>query len=171
MGALSCGYKLILSVRVRSSYTTRPATPEDAPVLAMRRRMFLAMGKPDDHRMQRVAEAFTMWVADAMRRGRYIGWLVETPVHEPIANAGLLLIESPPNLRDLGLIRGYVLNVWTDPEHWRNGIARGLMQTVMTEAHRRRIRVLTLHASDEGKQGYEKLGFRASREMMFVEPE
>lgn len=153
-------------------YRTRFATPGDAPILAeMRRQMFISMGKPDDERMQTALHAFAEWVANAIRRGIYIGWLVETTKSEPIANAGLLLLEWPPNLRDLGLIRGYVLNVWTSPDHRRKGIARALMQTVMAEAHSRRIHVLALHASDEGKHIYEKLGFRTSREMMFVEPE
>ncbi len=157
---------------MESCYRTRFATPDDAPVLAgMRRRMFISMGKPDDERMQLVVAAFIEWVADAIRRGIYIGWVVETKEQEPIANAGLLLLEWPPNLRDLGVIRGYILNVWTNPEHRRKGIARGLMEIVMSEARRRRIRVLALHASDEGRQIYEKLGFRTSREMMFVEPE
>jgi ribosomal protein S18 acetylase RimI-like enzyme len=157
---------------MENTYTTRVATPGDAPVLAeMRRQMFLAMGKPANERMERVIEAFKPWVADAIRRGRYIGWLVETPEHEPISNAGLMLLDWPPSTRDLGLIRGYVLNVWTHPEHRRKGIARRLMEIVMAEAQKRSIRVLALHASDEGKELYERLGFRASREMMFVQPE
>lgn len=153
-------------------YRTRLATPDDSCTLAeMRRQMFISMGKADDERMQTVLHAFTEWVADAIRRGIYIGWLVETAKSEPIANAGLLLLEWPPNLRDLGLVRGYILNVWTSPDHRRKGIARALMQTVMAEARARKIHVLALHASDEGKQVYEQLGFRTSREMMFVEPE
>lgn len=153
-------------------YTTRLATLEDAPVLAeMRRRMFLDMGKPDDERMQQVKEAFAAWVTDAIRRGIYLGWLVETAECQPVANAGLFLLEWPPHFRDIGVMRGYILNVWTHEDHRRRGIARGLMATVMSEARYRNIRVLTLHASDEGKQVYEKLGFRQSREMMFVQSE
>lgn len=155
-----------------ASYRTRLATPEDALVLAdMRRRMFLAMGKPDDERMQEMVRAFAAWVADAIRRDVYVGWIVETWEREPVANAGLFLLEWPPHLRDIGVMRGYILNVWTDDDHRRKGIARGLMETVMSEAHRRNIRVLTLHASEEGRQVYEKLGFGQSREMMFVAPE
>ncbi len=157
---------------MENSYKIRLATPEDAPVLAqMRRKMFLSMGKPENERMQQVIEAFVPWVAEAIQGGRYLGWIVETPERKPIANAGLMLLDWPPNTRDLGLVRGYVLNVWTDEEHRRKGLARGLMETIMAEARRREIRVLALHASDEGKELYEKLGFRVSREMMFVEPE
>ncbi len=137
----------------------------------MRRRMFLAMGKSDGDRMQEMVRAFAAWVADAIRRGVYVGWIVETWEREPVANAGLFLLEWPPHLRDVGGMRGYILNVWTNDDHRRKGIARRLMETVLSEARRRNIRVLTLHASDEGRQLYEKLGFRQSREMMFVETE
>ncbi len=154
------------------SYRTRRATPKDSLVLAdMRRRMFIAMGKPDDDRMQNMVRAFAAWVADAISRGVYVGWVVETPEREPVANAGLFLLEWPPHLRDIGVMRGYILNVWTNEDHRRKGIARELMGTIMSEARRRNIRVLTLHASDEGKHVYEELGFRQSREMMYVEPD
>ncbi len=155
-----------------SDYRIRIATSNDATVLAeMRRQMFLDMGKPDDDRLRRVVQAFIDWVADASRAGRYLSWLVEAESGVPIANAGLLLIEWPPNSRDLTPLRGYVMNVWTHPEHRRRGIARKLMDIVMAEARQRRIRVLALHASDTGRQLYEQLGFRQSREMLYVEPE
>ena len=153
-----------------ADYRTRLATPDDASLLSeMRRLMFTGMGKPDDDRMQQVVEAFIPWVADAIRREIYIGWIVDTSAGTPVANAGLLLIDWPPNSRDLNPVRGYVMNVWTHPEHRRKGIARHLMEVVMTEANRRSIRVLALHASDEGKILYDQLGFRDNREMLFVD--
>ncbi len=133
--------------------------------------MFLDMGKPDDERMQRLVAAFIPWVARALAGGTYIGWIVEDATGAVVGGAGLLLVEWPPHFRDPNTIRGYILNVWTHPDHRRKGIARGLMQAIMAEARQREIRVLTLHASDEGKVVYEKLGFRQSREMMFVQPE
>src|SRR5512133_1694608 len=153
-----------------TDYRTRLATPDDASLLSeMGRRMFTGMGKPDDERMQQVVEAFIPWVADAIRRHIYIGWIVQSGAGTPVANAGLLLIAWPPNSRDLNPTRGYVMNVWTHPEHRRKGIARRLMEVVMAEAKRRSIRVLALHASDEGKILYDQLGFRDSREMLFVD--
>ncbi len=155
-----------------SDYQIRLATPEDAPVLAeMRRRMFLDMGKPDDERIRRVIQAFAPWVADAIHRDRYVGWVATTPAAEIVSNAGLMFIDWPPNTRDLNPVRGYVLNVWTHPDHRRRGLARRLMDVVMAEARRRQIRVLALHASDTGRLLYEHLGFRQSREMLYVEPE
>ena len=151
-------------------YTIRLATPEEAPILAeMRRRMFLDMGKPDNEKIRNVVRAFVPWIADAIRNERYIGWIVCAPNGDIVSNAGMLLIEWPPNTRDLNLVRGYIMNVWTHPDHRRRGLARRLMAEILTEARRRKIKVTALHASDDGRALYEQLGYRQSREMIRVE--
>jgi hypothetical protein len=40
----------------------------------------------------------------------------------------------------------------------------------MAEARRRGIRVVALHSSQAGRAIYERLGFRATNEMMHTEP-
>lgn len=152
------------------AYSIRLATPEDAPILAeMRRRMFLDVGKPDDEKIRKVVQAFVAWVADAIKSGRYLGWVACAPNGDIVANTGVLLIDWPPNRRDLNCVRGYIMNVWTHPDHRRRGLARRLMETVLAEARRREIKVTALHASDAGRALYEQLGYRQSREMMRVE--
>ena len=131
--------------------------------------MLIDLGKPDDERLRRVIDKYTPWVADAIGRGVFNSWLVCSPDNTPVACAALLLIEWPPNSRDPNPTRGYIMNVWTHPDHRRKGIARHLMDVIIKEANRREIRVLALHASDDGKQLYEQLGFRPSREMIFVD--
>lgn len=151
-------------------YRIRLATPEDAQVLAeMRRRMFLDMGKPDNENIRNVIRAFVPWIADAIRNQRYLGWVVSAPNGDLVSNAGLMLIEWPPNTRDLNPIRGYVMNVWTHPDHRRRGLAKRLMEEILAEARRRKIKVTALHASDDGRALYEQFGYRQSREMMRVE--
>lgn len=151
-------------------YSIRLATAEEAPVLAeMRLRMFLDMGKPDDEDIRKVVNAFVTWVAEAIPAGRYLGCVACTPDGDIVANTGMLLIEWPPNTRDLNPIRGYIMNVWTHPDHRRRGLARRLMEAVLAEARRRQIKVTALHASDQGRALYEQLGYRQSREMIRVE--
>ncbi len=153
-------------------YTIRLATPDEAPILAeMRRRMFLDMGKPDNENIRKVVQAFVPWISEAIRNGRYIGWIASAPNGDIVANTGMLLIEWPPNTRDLNPLRGYIMNVWTHPDHRRRGLARSLMETVLAEARLRQIKVTALHASDQGRVLYEQLGYRQSREMIRVEEE
>ncbi len=152
-------------------YRMRPATQDDATYLAeARRKMFVEMGKPNNETMQAVVDTFVSWVREKMAQGLFLGWVIETE-SAAAASGGILLIDWPPNRADLGPYRAYLLNVYTQPGHRRRGLARWLVEAALAEARRRNIRVMALHASDEGKSLYEKLGFRTTREMMRVEEE
>ncbi len=79
-----------------------------------------------------------------------------------------MLIDWPPGHLDLGECRGYLLNVYTHPGHRRRGLAGGLVQAIIEDCRRRNIRVLSLHASHEGRGVYEKLGFEPTNEMRIL---
>jgi GNAT superfamily N-acetyltransferase len=61
--------------------------------------------------------------------------------------------------------RALVLNVYTEPEFRRQGIARRLMLAVIAWGRESGLRSLSLHASDFGRALYEELGFRQTNEM------
>ena len=75
---------------------------------------------------------------------------------------------APHYLDPTGEQRGYVLNVFVEPEYRKRGLAQALMSECMDEARRRGVRVVALHASQKGQPVYEKLGFTTSNEMLFV---
>jgi len=56
-------------------------------------------------------------------------------------------------------------NVYTDPDYRRCGIARQLMATIITWCKQQGFARVTLHASGDGRQLYESLGFVDSNEM------
>ena len=58
-----------------------------------------------------------------------------------------------------------ILNVYTEPEFRRQGVARRIMETILHWIRARGLRSAHLHASDEGRVLYEKLGFVATNEM------
>ena len=152
-------------------YDIRPASKEDAAIIAIqRRRMFLDMGKPDDARMQAMLTSFLPWVRDAIASGKYLGMLA-TNVHQVAAGAGMLLLETAPSYGDTGTTRGYIFNVYTELEHRRQGLARQLIQALLEEAKLRGIRIVSLHATEAGKNLYSELGFETSNEMrLLLEP-
>ena len=149
-----------------SGYTLRPATPADADTItAQREAMFAEMGVES-------AEAianFRPWVQSRLDSGYYLGWLVEYgragQEGQVVAGAGLMLLDWPPHFTDPNPMRGYLLNVYADPQHRGRGLARTLTQAAMSESARRGIRVLSLHASRFGKPLYEGLGFVPTNEM------
>jgi ribosomal protein S18 acetylase RimI-like enzyme len=146
-------------------YNIRPASKEDAAIIAVqRRRMFLEMGKPDDVNMQAMLTSFLPWVRDAITNGTYLGMLA-TNVHQATAGAGMLLLEAAPTYGDTSTTRAYIFNVYTELEFRRQGLARQLIQALLEEAKLRGIRVVSLHATDTGKNLYSELGFEATNEM------
>lgn len=152
-------------------YETRPASPGDAAIIAVHRhRMFVDMGRPDDANLAAMTAAFLPWVRDALERRTYLG-VFATVADTVAAGAGLMLLDWPPHPHDPQPLRGYLLNVYTEPQHRRRGLARALVQAALDEARLRGIRVVALHASKEGRALYESLGFKATNEMYRVEPD
>jgi ribosomal protein S18 acetylase RimI-like enzyme len=152
--------------------TTREATPADAALItAHRHAMFAEMGKYPAETLDRMDPHFRPWLERMMAAGRYVGWIVEED-GGVAASAGFFRLDWPPHPLDpAGTGRGYLLNFWVEPAFRRRGLARALVREAVNETRRRGLRVSSLHASAAGRPVYEKEGFRASVEMLFVDAE
>ena len=89
------------------------------------------------------------------------------PEHDgqAVAGLGLWLIEWPPHLFGLARHRGYILNVYTHPDHRRKGLARDLTRIAVDWCGNHGIDFVFLHASPQGRLVYEGLGFQPGSEM------
>jgi ribosomal protein S18 acetylase RimI-like enzyme len=150
---------------------TRPATAADAAVLTHHRhRMFVDAGRRDNPVLHVMSQHFEPWVVRMINEGKYLGWLTEDE-GKVVAGAGLLLLDWPPHPLDPhSTQRGYLLNVYVEPEYRRRKLASHLIEYALAEARRRKIRVVSLHSTDEGRALYESNGFRQTNEMFYVEP-
>jgi ribosomal protein S18 acetylase RimI-like enzyme len=150
--------------------TTRTATAADAALItAHRHAMFAEIGKSTQETLERMSLHFAPWVERMMAAGRYVGWVVEEGARTA-ASAGFLELDWPPHPLDPAATgRGYLLNFWVEPAYRRRGLARALVREALAESKRRGLRVTALHASKAGRLVYEKEGFRAFDEMIFVE--
>jgi GNAT superfamily N-acetyltransferase len=63
--------------------------------------------------------------------------------------------------------QGLIVNVFTEPEWRRRGLARLLMEEILAWSREKGLESLTLHASDDGRALYQQLGFIATDEMRF----
>jgi ribosomal protein S18 acetylase RimI-like enzyme len=152
-------------------HATRPATPADAQLLtAHRHAMFTEMGKASEDALATMSLHFAPWVRRMLSEGKYLGWIVESD-DQPVASAGLFLLEWPPHPLDpANDHRGYLLNMYVDPAHRRQGLAKRLVQLCLDETRRRGLRVAALHASDSGRPLYESFNFTPTNEMFFIHP-
>jgi ribosomal protein S18 acetylase RimI-like enzyme len=150
---------------------TRTATAADAGLITHhRRRMFVDAGRADNQVLDVMARNFEPWVAKAIDDGKYIGWLTSDG-DRVVAGAGLMLLDWAPHPLDpRSTQRGYLLNVYVEPEYRRKKLASHLIELALAEARRRKIRVVALHSTEAGRSLYESNGFRRTNEMFYVEP-
>lgn len=110
-----------------------------------------------------------------MTRGEYIGWLaIPTQRRDIIAGgAGVQLREVLPHPLPRANERnkiaegqhGIILNMFTEPQWRRQGVAMLLLQRIVDWARVERLDCLVLHASEAGRSLYERLGFVGTNEM------
>jgi GNAT superfamily N-acetyltransferase len=127
--------------------------------------MFRDMGMLGDRDAAALAAGSQAYLAIALSDGTYLGWLIEHD-GDVVAGAGVVLRpllprpDSPHGGED-----AEVLNVYTESAHRRRGLARRLVEHVLSWARARGLRRISLHASDDGRPLYEQLGFVPTNEM------
>jgi ribosomal protein S18 acetylase RimI-like enzyme len=151
-----------------AGYTLRPATLKDIAAIALQREGMWRDIVQDEQLPLPDAAAFAAyrahwqeWLREMIPAGTYTGWLA---LHGStvVGGAGLLLRVRMPLADDLGPIEGYLLNIYTDPQHRGYGLGKMLTQAAMQGASERGVRAISLSSSPAGRRLYEALGFRQS---------
>jgi GNAT superfamily N-acetyltransferase len=146
----------------------RLATLSDAGIIAShRRKMFSDMGERNESALDAMCSAFLPWVERKISGGEYLGWLITNADGEVVAGAGLWLMDWPPHMIG-SATRGNILNVYVERAFRRQGLARRLMETALEWCRANGVRAVILHASEEGRGLYTRMGFRPTNEMRVV---
>jgi len=145
-------------------YTIRPATMADVPIIIHHRHaMFTEMGLAGDY--EALDKDFRQWLQQALVNQGYYGWMVETAAGEIVGGGGLSLLPRPPSPQDLNHHLAFVYNVYTEPAHRRQGLARRIMETIHQWCRERGLKTVALHASEFGRPLYEAMGYELTHEM------
>jgi GNAT superfamily N-acetyltransferase len=144
----------------------RFATVEDAALIAAQRHQMFAdnqlASEADYAEMDRT---FEPWVRERLADGRYVGVFLEEE-GAVIAAAGIFFLDFPPHWMDASPLRAYLLNFYTAPEARGRGLATELLGHCVEECRKRKVGVVTLHASKFGRPVYERFGFKQHNEMV-----
>ena len=164
------------SYSMSERFTIRLATLADLGAIAEHRaRMFQEMGEVPAQAFEILRTKSHERLRDLLTRGEYIGWLAG-PARKPdiiAGGAGVQLRHVLPHPL-LGAKEGntiaegrhaIILNVFTEPDWRRQGVAVLLLQTIIDWARTERLDRLVLHASDAGRSLYARLGFVGTNEM------
>jgi len=138
--------------------------------------MFQDMGRVSGDAFEILRAKARTRLEEWLTSGDYVGWLA-TPADQSelvVGGAGVQLQRILP--RPVGDVtigegrQGTIVNVFTEPEWRRRGIAGLLMKEIVAWSKTEKIDRLILHASDDGRPVYEKLGFKESNEMLLARP-
>ena len=158
-------------------FQVRFATVADSSLIGEHRaRMFRDMGLVPDELFDSFRARCELSLHHMLEFGEYLGWLA-TPNEQPgsiLAGAGVQLRRvlphpagEPPEMTIADGRHAIIINVFTEPEWRRHGLATLLLREIIAWARNERLDRLVLHASDEGRSIYERLGFIQTNEMRF----
>jgi GNAT superfamily N-acetyltransferase len=130
----------------------REAAPsESAIILHHRRSMFSDMGEGTVEELDQMVEVAGPWLAQALSDGSYRHWLALDRSGRVAGGGGVLLCPWPPSPKYRCTQRAVILNVYTEPEFRKRGIARRIMQTCLAWVKQQGFRAVNLHASADGR--------------------
>ncbi len=134
----------------------RKAEISDAAVLAALRKKQLIDegGQPNDE----IDDELEKYFSDGLSDDSLVVWVADDG-GRIIGTAGACYFRYPPTFTNVQGKVAYVTNVYIEDAYRKRGIATNLMNEVMEDIKERGCKVIRLHASDQGRRLYEKLGF------------
>jgi GNAT superfamily N-acetyltransferase len=151
---------------LNTSLKIREATTADLDlVMRHRRSMFADMGQREPAALDAMDASSRPLFARGLADGSYRGWLAEEEGGRVVAGGGIIMLtyhSSPPDPQPR---RAWIVNMYTEREYRRRGLARRLMQEMIAWCRAQPMTTIYLHASDEGRALYESLGFTPTNEL------
>ena len=143
----------------------RSVSPTDLEAICEHReRMFADSGRAREQ-LKPMTDAFREWLRPRLADKSYFGWIIERE-GQIIAGIGMMVIDWPPHpSHPTQSQRGYVLNMYVDPDHRRRGIASRLIGMARAEAEALGLDYMTLHATRQGRPLYDLLDWIETSEM------
>ena len=145
----------------------REAGVEDLKhILHHRRAMFKEMGFQDPAVLDNVESLSREYFGEALRIGRYRGWIAEGLNAQIVGGGGIVIAEWPGYPGENHAARAWILNMYTEPGARRRGVAKRLMEAMIEWCRTKGFRAVSLHASSAGRPLYETIGFQPTNELM-----
>jgi GNAT superfamily N-acetyltransferase len=149
-----------MDIRIR-----RASVNDLSHLLHHRRGMFEEMGYRDPAMLECVEDLSRHYFEDALCRGAYKAWLAEDLNGRVLGGGGIVIADWPGYPGEKQARRAWILNMYTEPEARRRGIAKQLVTVMVEWCRANQFRAVSLHASDAGRPLYASLGFQPSNEM------
>ncbi|NHI94105.1 MAG: GNAT family N-acetyltransferase [Candidatus Lokiarchaeota archaeon] len=100
--------------------------------------------------------------------GDFIAWIA-LDRDEIIGTSGICFLIHPPSNKNISGKEAYIMNMYTKPKWRKQGIGTVLLDKVIEEATKRRIKKIILDTTEAGKSIYVKRGFQFVDNAMYLE--
>ena len=141
-------------------YTYRKAGLDDLELLVSSRVMVLRAANklPEDTDMSEIERQSRAYYKKALSDGSHTAILVFDG-ERLIGTGGMSYYDVMPTCDVNTGRKAYVMNMYTDPEYRRQGIAYKTLDLLVEDSKQRGVEHITLEATDMGRPLYEKYGF------------
>lgn len=142
------------------SLTYKKATIKDIDILTETRIIVLRAANQlsDDVDMSEVREQSYEYYKRALSKDTHVAYLV-LDEEEFVGAGGVSFFEVMPTYHNPTGKKAYIMNMYTQPEYRRQGIAYKTLNLLVAEAKARGITAISLEATKVGRGLYEKYGF------------
>ena len=146
----------------------RRASIRDLPNLIHHRHAMLHEMRPATREeLAAVDGAYSRFVRREMKARRMYSFIVETEDTKVVAGAAIWLREAPPRVNFPGGRIPYLMSLYTEPAYRRKGLATLIVKECMKWSRDKEYPWMSLHASEAGRELYEKLGWKPTTEMRY----
>ncbi|MGP8076307.1 MAG: GNAT family N-acetyltransferase [Thermoplasmata archaeon] len=152
------------SVRV----TYRRTTVADVPLLAdHRHRMWTEIGNRTEAEITEHDARYRRWTRPRLRSEELVGFVAESPKGTVVGSGIVWFRSDQPRPKIPTLTIPYILSMYTEVDWRGRGIASGIVRRLVAECRTRGYPSVVLHASEQGRSVYRRLGFERTWEMRY----
>ena len=140
--------------------TYKRATLDDLDILTETRITVLRAANQlsDEEDMAEVKEQSYEYYKNALQNDTHIAYLVFDG-DEFVGAGGVSFFRVMPTFHNPSGEKAYIMNMYTNPEYRRQGIAYKTLALLVKEAKERGIKSISLESTESGRALYEKFGF------------
>lgn len=138
----------------------KKATIEDIDLLTKTRIEVLRAANKlsDDVDMSEVEKQSYEYYKRALLDGSHTAYLVFDE-QKIVGTGGVSYFQVMPTYHNPSGLKAYIMNMYTNPEYRRRGIAIETLRLLVEDAKEKGISAISLEATDMGRPLYEKFGF------------
>lgn len=146
----------------------RRATLRDLEALVhQRREMWREISDHTDAELDAADPVYRAWARRRLDSGTLVAFLAEERDHRIVSGGCVWLQEIQPRPGWTARVQPYLLSMYTEPDSRGRGLATRIVREAIRWSKGQGYARLLLHASDDGRGVYQRMGFTRTWEMRY----